>query len=83
MSGQPQPPAAVAAMAATYTCGSCDAEIGRPHLDHDGIWHMQVHHDESCPVLTGAVSPAHDGIRAMRTAAAVTGEQATYLGTTP
>jgi hypothetical protein len=74
------PPAAVTATARAYQCGHCHARTGRPHLGRDGIWHFGVHHDETCPVLTGAVSPAPAGIRAVSAAAASTGQSFLYLG---
>lgn len=75
-----RPPAAVTTTARAYQCGHCHAHTGRPHLDRDGIWHFGVWHDSTCPVLTGAVSTAPAGIRAVSAAAAATGETALYIG---
>jgi hypothetical protein len=80
---RPVPPPAVAALAASYECGHCDADIGRPYRDADGIWHLAVAHDDGCPVLGGTVPVSHAGRRAARAAAAATGAGALYIATEP
>ncbi|WP_405797223.1 hypothetical protein [Streptomyces sp. NBC_01506] len=35
--------------------------------DHHGNPHLLIHHDDGCPVLTGAVSSIPDTLRAART----------------
>lgn len=62
---QPPPPE-VAALARTYQCGHCTADI-RPKL-RGGLWHIDVLHDGTCPVLRGAVDRAPQLAEAMTTA---------------
>jgi hypothetical protein len=77
-----RPPITVTAAAHAYRCGHCPSVTGKPHLDGDGIWHLPIHHNATCPVLSGAVSPVPAGIRCTAAAAAATGERAFYIGTT-
>ncbi|WP_327430937.1 hypothetical protein [Streptomyces sp. NBC_01236] len=52
------------AIAATYQCGHCNSETST-RTDDLGIVHVAVHHDDGCPVLTGALSSALDVARAV------------------
>lgn len=49
-------PAEVAALAAAYRCGHCAADV-RP-ARRSGVWHLDVLHDGTCPVLGGVVDRA-------------------------
>ncbi|MBM7091035.1 hypothetical protein JTP67_21325 [Streptomyces sp. S12] len=51
------------ALAAAYQCGHCTSEISARTSD-TGTVHVVVHHDDGCPVLTGALTPAADVARA-------------------
>lgn len=73
------PPAGVAAYARAYRCHDCDADVGPPRMGVDGVWHVEIAHDDSCPTLTGAVSRIGAGLAA----AAKTGERVLYIGQTP
>jgi hypothetical protein len=52
------------AIAATYQCGHCNSETSLT-ADDAGIHHIAVHHDDGCPVLTGALPSAPDVARAL------------------
>jgi hypothetical protein len=75
-----RPPATVAASARAYRCGHCQSVTGRPRRATDGIWHLSVYHDLTCPVLNRAVSPAPSSIRSLSAAAAATGKRFLYIG---
>ncbi|MGW3646692.1 hypothetical protein [Streptomyces sp. NPDC000878] len=53
-----------AAIAANYQCGHCTADT-TTHTDDNGTVRVAVHHDDGCPVLTGALSSAPDVARAV------------------
>lgn len=72
---KPTPPAAIAAYAAAYACGHCDSDTAPPRLDEHGMWHVDIAHDPTCPVLAGAVPKWHAGLRAARAA----GQSALYV----
>jgi hypothetical protein len=38
---------------AASRCRDCDSELGKPRMGADGIWHVTVKHDDSCPGLNG------------------------------
>lgn len=42
-------PPKVRALAAAYQCPDCLSENGVPFQDSFGIWHLNVHHDDTCP----------------------------------
>lgn len=52
------------ALATTYQCGHCHSETGT-RADEVGIVHIAVHHDDGCPVLTGALPSTPDVVRAL------------------
>lgn len=76
------PPPQVQVYASAYRCHDCTAEVGRPTLDADGVWHITIAHDEWCPVLTGRVNPRAAGVEAAE-AAAATGHRVLYIGEGP
>ncbi|MFI9063243.1 hypothetical protein ACIGQE_15375 [Streptomyces sp. NPDC053429] len=53
----------VARIAASYTCGHCNSDT-EAWIDHDGNPHVNIHHDDGCPVLEGTLSAAPDVARA-------------------
>lgn len=77
---KPKPPAAVNAAARAYRCGHCRSTTAKPRR-RGGVWHLDVRHDETCPVINGTVSHAPAGLRAVKAAAASTGEHVLYIAT--
>lgn len=53
----------VAAIITNYQCGHCNSDTALA-TDNHGTIHLAVHHDDGCPVLTGALSSAPDTFRA-------------------
>ncbi|WP_405597591.1 hypothetical protein OG741_13950 [Streptomyces sp. NBC_01410] len=53
----------IAALLSNYQCGHCDSETEVRH-DRHGNPHLIIHHDDGCPVLTGAISSIPDTVRA-------------------
>jgi hypothetical protein len=51
-------------LAAAYCCGHCNSETDL-NTDEAGIVHVVVHHDDGCPVLTGALPSTPDVVRAL------------------
>lgn len=51
-------------IATTYQCGHCNSDT-TTHTDRNGTLRVTVHHDDGCPVLTGALSSAPDIARAV------------------
>lgn len=60
-----EPPANLVALLQHYTCGHC-ANPTPPTLDADdnGIWHIVLLHDQTCPVYLGTVETAPNIARA-------------------
>lgn len=56
-------PAHIAALLANYQCGHCNSTTEIRHDQH-GNPTMVTHHDDGCPVLTGALPSAPDVVRA-------------------
>ncbi|MGW1799153.1 hypothetical protein ACWCQN_25085 [Streptomyces sp. NPDC001984] len=56
-------PNLVHAVAASYQCGHCPADIST-RTDERGSVHIAVQHDNDCPVLKGHVSAVGDLVRA-------------------
>ncbi|MEV6833602.1 hypothetical protein AB0N17_03565 [Streptomyces sp. NPDC051133] len=52
------------ALAAAYQCGHCSSETSHT-TDDNGIVHVAVRHDDTCPVLAGALSSTPDVVRAL------------------
>jgi hypothetical protein len=44
-------PPAVRAVASNYQCPDCLSETTHPAVDELGIWHIEVHHDDTCPLF--------------------------------
>lgn len=66
-SGDPRKrkPARAALKAAdAYACGHCRSTTRGVTVDQHGVNHLHISHDDSCPVLNGAVSDEGDVIRA-------------------
>jgi hypothetical protein len=42
-------PRAICLFAAAYRCPDCLSETTQPVSDHLGAWHIDVHHDDTCP----------------------------------
>jgi hypothetical protein len=51
------------AIASNYQCGHCNSVSDVRTVD--GILRVAVHHDDGCPVLTGALSSTPDALRAV------------------
>ncbi|MFD5506990.1 hypothetical protein ACFWIB_04335 [Streptomyces sp. NPDC127051] len=62
-------PELIAAIVANYSCGHCSSET-KPWTDRHGQLHINVHHDDGCPVLEGALSAVPDAFRAARSVTA-------------
>ena len=76
------PPDSVVRYARAYRCADCTSDVGRVSRDPLGIWHVEVKHDVTCPVLTGTVNPFGDVLAAVvRTAASGLG--VVYVGGPP
>lgn len=73
-----RPPISVAAYATAYRCTDCDSEPGAITQDALGIWHVEIKHDERCPVLTGHVSPNEASLAAAQAAVNATGRPVAY-----
>lgn len=71
------PPASVSRYAAAYRCSDCSSVIGQTYLDAVGVWHVQIKHDETCPVLTGTTDPFRDALAA---AVGLAGLGVVYVG---
>lgn len=59
-----KPATAARRLALAYQCGSCAADVREVTRDEFGIDHVNVVHDDHCPVLSGAVSDSGDIFRA-------------------
>jgi hypothetical protein len=46
---QRQAPFAIRLYARTYRCPDCINSTSEPVADEFGVWHINVHHDETCP----------------------------------
>ena len=46
-----QAPASVRSFAAAYQCPDCLAETTYPVADQHGVWHIDVRHDDTCPIF--------------------------------
>jgi hypothetical protein len=44
-----QAPPEFRAFAANYRCPDCLNDTTQPVADDLGIWHIEVHHDDTCP----------------------------------
>lgn len=44
-----QAPAVFRAFAAAYRCPDCLSDTAQPVPDAFGVWHIDVHHDDTCP----------------------------------
>jgi hypothetical protein len=76
----PKPPAEAEAYADAYQCGHCTGHGAlRRKADRYGVWHINVFHDPTCPVLTGAAERTASGLRAMAAAVEQTGTTALYV----
>jgi hypothetical protein len=42
-------PPAIRAYARAYQCPDCLNTSSEPYADDLGMWHIEVHHDETCP----------------------------------
>lgn len=59
-------PVPMPSLIANYTrCSSCGTEQPAPRQDQNGMWHRDFEHADGCPILTGAVSPNWDILRAL------------------
>lgn len=72
------PPAEVLAFARAYRCTDCTGRAGKPRRQH-GQWHLDIRHDNSCPVLTGVTSRTAAGLSAAAAAAKI-GKGVLYIG---
>jgi hypothetical protein len=43
-------PRSIRAFAASYRCPDCLSETTQPVVDEFGMWHIEVRHDETCPM---------------------------------
>lgn len=59
-----EPPPNIVDIAAKYTCGHCDSNPAKIRQDQYGFWHLDVEHDDSCPVYRGTVRDDMDLARA-------------------
>lgn len=69
------PPKAVKDYAKAYRCSHCRSRVDGVYRDALGVYRMLIGHDESCPVLRGVLTDAHDAIRA----AVATGRKARLI----
>ncbi|MGW7361986.1 hypothetical protein ACWGI8_00810 [Streptomyces sp. NPDC054841] len=53
----------IAAIVRSYKCGHCNSDT-EARRDQHGNPHLVIHHDDGCPVLTGAISSIPDTLRA-------------------
>ncbi|GAA2657493.1 hypothetical protein GCM10010307_72290 [Streptomyces vastus] len=58
------PPKAIKDYARNYKCSHCNSRVNGVTRDPSGIYHMNVGHDDTCPVLRGALTDVPDAIRA-------------------
>lgn len=56
----------IALIAANYRCGHCTS-VTKARTDPHGNLHLNIHHDDGCPVLEGTLSPLPDTLRAANT----------------
>ncbi len=64
------PPPSVRQYASAYRCSGCPSTAGQFRRDGHCIRHVEIQHDKTCPVLTGAVDSFGDVLAAaVRTAA--------------
>jgi hypothetical protein len=75
---RPTPPPGIRAYQRVYRCTDCPGRADRLRRDRHGIWHVDIVHEPSCPVLTGRVSRAGAGIAASKQTAAL-GERVLYV----
>jgi hypothetical protein len=61
-----RPPDSVTRYAKAYRCADCTSDVGRVGRDSLGIWHVEIKHDDSCPVLTGVTDSFADAVAAAR-----------------
>lgn len=54
----------VTTLAANYQCGHCLSETTLGADPDTGGPRLEIHHDDGCPVLTGALSTLPDTLRA-------------------
>lgn len=54
----------VAVLAANYRCGHCHSETTLGTDPDTGGPRLEIHHDDGCSVLTGALSALPDTLRA-------------------
>ncbi|MCB5166045.1 hypothetical protein LG634_14515 [Streptomyces bambusae] len=57
------PTGLIARLIAEYQCGHCTSAT-EAWTDHHGNPHLNIHHDDGCPVLTGTLSAVPDIARA-------------------
>lgn len=57
------PAALIAHIAASYSCGHCNSETDA-WTDLYGNPHLNIAHDDGCPVLAGTLSSLPDTLRA-------------------
>jgi hypothetical protein len=43
-------PASVRAFVAAYRCPDCLSDTTQPVADELGVWHIDVRHDDTCPM---------------------------------
>ncbi|MER6252902.1 hypothetical protein ABT224_16230 [Streptomyces sp. NPDC001584] len=60
------PAAAIDRLLADYRCGHCNSET-EPWTDDKGNRHLNIRHDDGCPVLEGTLSSLPDTLRAATT----------------
>jgi hypothetical protein len=61
------PPRAIRDYVKRYECSHCNSSVDGLYRDPTtGIYQMLIGHDETCPVLRGTLTDAHDAIRAAR-----------------
>lgn len=76
---QPTPPPGILEYARAYRCHDCPADVAEPYLGDDGIWHLNIAHEDDCPMLAGTVPLRDAGAEAAAKAAEVTGRPALYV----
>lgn len=59
-----KPATAAQKLAQSYACGHCRSTVRGVHRDAHGVNHIDVQHDDSCPILRGAVADTGDVMRA-------------------
>jgi hypothetical protein len=58
------PPKSVKDYARAYRCSHCRSRVDSVVCAAPGVYQMIIGHDESCPVLRGILTDAHDAVRA-------------------